>query len=84
MVENNILANNPLFIVDVGASGGIDSRWKNFSSNFRAILFEPDPREYEILKSFLVRILSESLIFLTFMYKNLDVPSNINTKISHN
>lgn len=51
MVGNQLLANNPLWIVDVGASGGIDPKWAKFTSAYRGILFEPDPREYETLKS---------------------------------
>ncbi len=50
MIGNDLLMKNPLWIVDVGASGGIDNRWKKFTSCFVAVLFEPDPREYEILK----------------------------------
>lgn len=42
---------NPLYIVDIGASGGIHSRWKRVTKNNIGVLFEPDPREYEILKS---------------------------------
>jgi len=45
-----LLENNQLIIVDIGASGGIDTRWKNLTSYFKCILFEPDPREYSILK----------------------------------
>ncbi len=45
-----LLENNQLIIVDIGASGGIDTRWKNLTSSFKCILFEPDPREYSILK----------------------------------
>lgn len=51
MIGNDLLANNPLWLVDVGASGGIDPRWKNFTSSLKVIMFEPDPRAYEILKS---------------------------------
>ncbi len=47
----NILANNPLWIVDIGASGGIDPRWAKFTSSYKGILFEPDPREFDRLKS---------------------------------
>lgn len=46
-----VLANNPLTIVDVGASGGIDDRWAKLTSSYRGILFEPDPREYEDLRA---------------------------------
>ena len=45
-----MLENNQLIIVDIGASGGIDTRWNNLTSYFKCILFEPDPREYSILK----------------------------------
>jgi FkbM family methyltransferase len=45
-----LLENNQLIIVDIGASGGIDTRWKNLTSSFKCILFEPDPRAYSILK----------------------------------
>jgi len=45
-----LLNNNQLMIVDIGASGGIDKRWKNLTSSFKCILFEPDPREYSKLK----------------------------------
>ena len=45
-----LLENNQLMIVDIGASGGIDKRWKNLTSSHKCVLFEPDPREYSILK----------------------------------
>ena len=45
-----LLENNQLMIVDIGASGGIDKRWKNLTSSYKCVLFEPDPREYNILK----------------------------------
>jgi FkbM family methyltransferase len=45
-----LLENNHLIIVDIGASGGIDSRWKSVTPYFKGILFEPDAREYDTLK----------------------------------
>lgn len=51
MVENDLLANNPLWVVDVGASGGINPIWAKFTSFYKGILFEPDPREYDTLNS---------------------------------
>ncbi len=39
-----------LHVVDIGASGGIHPRWDEFGDAIKAILFEPDPREYEKLK----------------------------------
>ena len=46
-----LLKNNQLVIVDIGASGGIDSRWSKITEFYKGILFEPDPREYETLKN---------------------------------
>jgi FkbM family methyltransferase len=39
-----------LRVVDVGASGGPQSRWHDLDCNLLEILFEPDPRESERLK----------------------------------
>ena len=39
----NMLENNPLWVVDIGASGGIDPRWEKSHYSYRGILFEPDP-----------------------------------------
>lgn len=36
----------PLTIVDIGASGGLHPRWTTVASSRRAVLVEPDPREY--------------------------------------
>jgi FkbM family methyltransferase len=44
-----LLVNNPFWIVDIGASGGIDPRWINFKSSYKAILFEPDRMAYDNL-----------------------------------
>jgi FkbM family methyltransferase len=51
MEKDELLKNDPLKIVDVGASGGIDPRWGKLTSFYHAVLFEPDTRQYEILKS---------------------------------
>ena len=45
------LKENPISMVDIGASGGIHSRWKKFTPNLKSVLFEPDPREFESLRS---------------------------------
>ncbi|EKR34234.1 FkbM family methyltransferase [Leptospira interrogans] len=49
MITDKLLKTNPLIIADVGASGGIHPRWEKFTSFYKGILFEPDPREYEQL-----------------------------------
>jgi len=46
IIVNNCFVN----IIDIGASGGIHPRFKKFIKNIRAILFEPDPREFSRLK----------------------------------
>ncbi len=43
--------NDPLTIVDIGASGGIHARWSGLPCGLRAVLFEPDPREFDNLTS---------------------------------
>ncbi len=43
------LSSGIVTLVDVGASGGIDKRWKMIGQNIRVIGFEPDMREFEKL-----------------------------------
>ncbi|MFH2047100.1 MAG: FkbM family methyltransferase [Pseudomonadota bacterium] len=51
MSNKGILKNKTIYVIDVGASGGLHSRWPKIAgSNFKAVLFEPDPREYDRLK----------------------------------
>ena len=47
---DELLNNNHLIIVDIGASGGIDPRWSKTTECYKGILFEPDPREFDALK----------------------------------
>ncbi len=51
MRESIIAKENPITIVDVGASRGVHPRWSKLAPHFKGILFEPDPREYNILKA---------------------------------
>ena len=51
MLVDVLLEDNPLFIIDVGASGGIDSRWSDFTCHYKSVLFEPDKKEYQRIKS---------------------------------
>lgn len=41
---------NPLVLVDVGASGGLEPRWKLAQKYLYVIGFEPDPREFTNLQ----------------------------------
>ncbi len=41
---------SPLVLVDIGASGGIESHWKSAEKYLQLIGFEPDEREYFNLK----------------------------------
>jgi len=45
------LKENSLLMIDIGASGGIHPRWKKFVPHLKAVLFEPDPREFDRLRS---------------------------------
>lgn len=47
----HLLQDNPLWIVDVGASGGIDPRWERFRPHCKGVLFEPDPRALAALQA---------------------------------
>ena len=40
-----------LKLIDVGARGGIDSRWTPYFDNLEVVAFEPDPKECKILNS---------------------------------
>ena len=51
MLVDVLLEDNPLFIIDVGASGGIDSRWSDSTCHYKSVLFEPDKKEYQRIKS---------------------------------
>jgi len=48
---DKLLINNHIVIVDVGASGGIHPRWSKTTEFYKGILFEPDPREFDALKT---------------------------------
>ena len=37
--------------MDIGASGGIDNRWSKIPLDVTAVLFEPDPREFQKLST---------------------------------
>ena len=50
LVGDSILRDNPIRVIDIGASGGIDKWWSKYTTFFQGVLFEPDPREYERLK----------------------------------
>lgn len=50
-MENASCNDDPLTIVDIGASGGIHARWSGSPCGLRAVLFEPDPREFDTLTS---------------------------------
>src|SRR5258708_5282030 len=41
---DKLLLGNPLHVVDVGASGGLQSRWATLTSQLVAVLVEPDPQ----------------------------------------
>jgi len=71
---DNCLKNNPLWIADIGASGGINKRWSRITDHYRAILFEPDPREYKQLKD----IANSNLIVLNSALSNSTSEMHLN------
>ncbi|MFC1646292.1 FkbM family methyltransferase [Candidatus Omnitrophota bacterium] len=46
----NIESSNRLTLIDVGAAGGIPSKWNYLIKELNVIAFEPDPREFKKLK----------------------------------
>ena len=40
-MSRRAFADDPLFVVDVGASGGVDGYWREFGDQFRAVGFDP-------------------------------------------
>lgn len=51
LVERGMFRRDPVHIVDVGASGGIDSYWHEFGDQLRAVGFDPLIVEIERLKN---------------------------------
>lgn len=51
LVQEGAFDDDPLTIVDVGARGGIESHWRVFGKNLRAIAFEPDKAECDRLNA---------------------------------
>lgn len=49
LVKNEILKDNPLVVVDVGARGGLEYHWTNYGNVARFIGFEPDSQECKML-----------------------------------
>ena len=45
-MKDNLLHQNNLTIVDIGASGGMHKRWSHLKTCIKSILFEPDPEEF--------------------------------------
>ena len=41
-----MLGKEKISLFDIGASGGLEPRWKKIENNLKAILFEPDERSY--------------------------------------
>ena len=53
-ITNNLAGfcpENPIVLIDVGASGGIAKRWQAVSKHLRVIGFEPDQRAFNELQS---------------------------------
>lgn len=59
----DFLKNSPLTLVDVGASGGIQNKWKHCAPFFRVIGFEPDERSASELNT--ERSMDTAMTFLS-------------------
>lgn len=51
LVERGAFAEDPMFVVDVGASGGIDPYWREFGRQLEAVGFDPLVAEVDRLNS---------------------------------
>jgi FkbM family methyltransferase len=51
LVDREAFRGDPLFVVDVGASGGIDSYWRLFGDQLQAVGFDPLTAEVERLNA---------------------------------
>ena len=51
LVKHEILKNNPLTVVDVGARGGLEYHWASYENAARFICFEPNKEECENLNN---------------------------------
>ncbi len=48
---NKFLGELKIGLIDVGASGGLEPRWRSIQRNIKAFLFEPDERSNQELRS---------------------------------
>lgn len=48
---NKVMGELKIGLVDVGASGGLEPRWRSIQHYIKAFLFEPDERSHQTLKS---------------------------------
>ncbi len=62
-----LIQNENIVLVDIGASGGMQDKWKKLKEKITFIGFEPDERAFKELKS---KNDSKSIYFNTAVYKN--------------
>jgi len=49
---SSFLEHIPIYVIDIGAAGGIDRRWERFGDNLKIFLFEPEREAYYKLVEF--------------------------------
>jgi len=49
MIKDQLIKDNEIIYIDVGASGGAIPKWKNFTENYQSVLFEPNENAYKDL-----------------------------------
>ncbi len=45
----SFLGETPIYVIDIGAAGGIHRRWERFGSNLKIFLFEPEKHAFDKL-----------------------------------
>ncbi len=58
-INNN---KNKLCLFDIGGAGGLQTRWKLFEKNIRAIFFEPDQRSFLELKNSGLDVIDKAIV----------------------
>ena len=51
LILQNLLKNDPLVLLDIGAAEGIPKRWELIGNNLESILIEPHPKSAKELRN---------------------------------
>ncbi len=76
-VINTLPNNGVLTLIDVGAAGEIEPRWKNFSKNIKYVGFEPDSRSRDSLQNIENDFLNYQILPVALSNANHSVELNL-------